>query len=42
MERQKEKPSEVPKDAKEKAEKELEDLRKELTRLRVLKKEPFF
>ena len=39
MERQKEKPSEVPKGVKEKAEKELEELRKELARLRSLKKE---
>ena len=39
MERQREKPSEVPKEAKEKAEKELEELRKELARLRSLKKE---
>jgi hypothetical protein len=39
MERQREKPSEIPKEAKEKAEKELEELRKELARLRALKKE---
>ena len=39
MERQREKPSEIPKEAKEKAEKELEELRGELTRLRTLKKE---
>lgn len=39
MERQREKPSEVPKEVKEKAEKELEELRKELARLRSLKKE---
>jgi len=39
MERQREKPEEVPKELKEKAEKELEELRKELARLRALKKE---
>lgn len=39
MERQREKPTEIPKEVKEKAEKELEELRKELTRLRKLKKE---
>ena len=39
MERQREKPSEAPKEVKEKAEKELEELRKELARLRSLKKE---
>jgi hypothetical protein len=39
MERQREKPSEVPKDVKEKTEKELEELRKELARLRIIKKE---
>jgi len=39
MERQREKPSEIPKETKEKAEKELEELRKELARLRALKKE---
>jgi len=39
MERQREKPSEVPKEVKEKAEKDLEELRKELARLRSLKKE---
>ncbi|MFX0137262.1 MAG: hypothetical protein ACFFDN_26730 [Candidatus Hodarchaeota archaeon] len=39
MERQREKPTEIPKEIKEKAEKELEELRKELARLRKLKKE---
>ncbi|NVM38402.1 MAG: hypothetical protein HWN81_22595 [Candidatus Lokiarchaeota archaeon] len=39
MERQREKPTEVPKIDKEKAEKELEELRKELVRLRKLKQE---
>ena len=39
MERQREKPTEVPKEVKEKAEKELEELRKELARLREIKKE---
>ena len=39
MERQREKPTEIPTEVKEKAEKELEELRKELTRLRKLKKE---
>lgn len=39
MERQREKPTEIPKEVKEKAEKELEELRKELARLRNLKKE---
>ena len=39
MERQKEKSTEVPKEVKEKAEKELEELRKELARLRTIKKE---
>jgi DNA repair exonuclease SbcCD ATPase subunit len=39
MERQREKSTEIPKEVKEKAEKELEELRKELTRLRKLKKE---
>ncbi|MFX1240776.1 MAG: hypothetical protein ACFFA7_05965 [Promethearchaeota archaeon] len=39
MEKQREKPTEIPKEVKEKAEKELEELRKELTRLRKLKKE---
>ncbi|MFW9875673.1 MAG: hypothetical protein ACFFG0_21430 [Candidatus Thorarchaeota archaeon] len=39
MERQREKSSEISKEAKEKAEKELEELRKELARLRALKKE---
>jgi len=39
MERQRESPSEIPKDVREKAEKELEELRKELARLRSLKKE---
>ena len=39
MERQREKPSEILKETKEKAEKELEELRKELARLRALKKE---
>jgi len=39
MERQREKPEEVPKELKEKAEKELEGLRNELARLRKLKKE---
>ncbi len=39
MERQREKPTEIPKEVKEKAEKELEELRKELNRLRTLKKE---
>jgi len=37
MERQKVKPKEVPKEVKEKADKELEDLRKELARLKELK-----
>jgi hypothetical protein len=37
MERQKVKPKEVPKEVKEKADKELEDLRKELARLKVLR-----
>ncbi len=37
MERQKVKPKEVPKEVKEKADKELEDLRKELARLNVLR-----
>jgi len=39
MERQKEKSGEIPREVKEKAEKELEELRKELTRLRKLKQE---
>jgi hypothetical protein len=39
MERQREKPTEIPKEVKERAEKELEELRKELSRLRKLKKE---
>lgn len=39
MERQREKPTEVPKEVKERAEKELGELRKELTRLRKIKKE---
>jgi hypothetical protein len=39
MERQREKSTEIPKEVKEKAKKELEELRKELTRLRKLKKE---
>jgi hypothetical protein len=39
MERQREKSAEIPKEVKEKAEKELEELRKELARLRKLKKE---
>ena len=39
MERQREQPSEIPKEVKEKAEKDLEELRKELARLRSLKKE---
>jgi len=39
MERQREKSEEIPKEVKEEAEKELEDLRKELARLRNLKKE---
>jgi len=39
MEEQREKPTEIPKEVKEKAEKELEELRKELGRLRNLKKE---
>ncbi|MFX1391256.1 MAG: hypothetical protein ACFE9Z_14420 [Promethearchaeota archaeon] len=39
MERQREKTKEIPKEVKEKAEKELEELRKELARLRTLKKE---
>ncbi|MFX1377961.1 MAG: hypothetical protein ACFFA4_02610 [Promethearchaeota archaeon] len=39
MERQREKPAEIPEAVKEKAEKELEELRKELARLRLLKKE---
>ena len=39
MERQREKPTEIPKEVKERAEKELEELRKELARLRKLKKE---
>ena len=39
MERQREKPSEIPKEVKEKAEKDLEELRKELARLRSIKKE---
>ncbi|MFX0143706.1 MAG: hypothetical protein ACFE9C_06470 [Candidatus Hodarchaeota archaeon] len=39
MERQREKATEIPKEDKEKAEKELEELRKELARLRQLKKE---
>ncbi|MFX0030700.1 MAG: hypothetical protein ACFE8B_15915 [Candidatus Hermodarchaeota archaeon] len=39
MERQREKTSEVPKEDKEKVEKELAELRKELARLRALKKE---
>jgi len=39
MERQRENSTEVPKEVKERAEKELEELRKELTRLRKLKKE---
>ena len=39
MERQREKPSEFPKEVKEKAEKDLEELRKELARLRSIKKE---
>ncbi len=37
MERQKVKPKEVPKEVKEKADKDLEDLRKELARLKVLR-----
>ncbi|GAH49974.1 unnamed protein product, partial [marine sediment metagenome] len=37
MERQKVKPKEVPKEVKEKADKELEDLRKELARLKELR-----
>jgi hypothetical protein len=39
MERQREKSSEVPKEVKDKAEKELEELRKELARLKKLKEE---
>ncbi|MFX1309891.1 MAG: hypothetical protein ACFE9M_13050 [Promethearchaeota archaeon] len=39
MERQREKSTEIPKEVKERAEKELEELRKELARLRRLKKE---
>ena len=39
MERQREKPTEIPKEVKEKAEKELAELRNELARLRKLKKE---
>jgi hypothetical protein len=39
MERQREKPEEIPKEVKEKAKKELEGLRQELSRLRALKKE---
>ena len=39
MERQRERPAEVPKEVKEKAEKELEELRKELARLKKLKQE---
>ena len=39
MERQREKPTEIPKEVKERAEKELEELKKELARLRKLKKE---
>ncbi|UCC19766.1 MAG: hypothetical protein JSV62_00380 [Promethearchaeota archaeon] len=39
MERQREKSSEIPNEIKEKAGKELEELRKELSRLRALKKE---
>lgn len=39
MERQREKPTEVPKEVKERAEKELGELRKELSRLRKIKKE---
>ncbi|MFX1303744.1 MAG: hypothetical protein ACFE9X_10330 [Promethearchaeota archaeon] len=39
MERQREKTTEIPKEVKERAEKELEELRKELARLRKLKKE---
>ncbi|UCD01489.1 MAG: hypothetical protein JSV23_00220 [Promethearchaeota archaeon] len=39
MERQREKSTEIPKEVKERAEKELEELRKELARLRKLKKE---
>jgi len=39
MERHREKPTEIPKEVKERAEKELEELRKELARLRKLKKE---
>ncbi|MFW9818206.1 MAG: hypothetical protein ACFFE5_01255 [Candidatus Thorarchaeota archaeon] len=39
MEKQREKPTEIPKEVKEKAEKELGELRKELARLRKLKKE---
>ncbi len=39
MERQRERSTEVPKEVKEKAEKELEELRKELARLKILKQE---
>jgi hypothetical protein len=39
MERQREKPEEIPKELKEKAGKEFEELREELARLRTLKKE---
>jgi len=39
MERQREKSTEIPREVREKAEKELEELKKELTRLRELKKE---
>lgn len=39
MERQREKSTEIPKEVKERAEKELEELRKELARLRKLKQE---
>ncbi|MFX0106099.1 MAG: hypothetical protein ACFE75_11495 [Candidatus Hodarchaeota archaeon] len=39
MERQREKSTEIPKETKERAEKELKELRKELSRLRALKKE---
>ncbi|MFX1569493.1 MAG: hypothetical protein ACFFCV_14115 [Promethearchaeota archaeon] len=39
MERQRERPAEVPKEVKEKAEKELQELRKELARLKKLKQE---
>ncbi|MFW9972472.1 MAG: hypothetical protein ACFFDF_19965 [Candidatus Odinarchaeota archaeon] len=39
MERQREKSTEIPKEVKERAEKELDELRKELSRLRALKQE---